>query len=69
LRLPTFQNYRKLAEDAGRADLTYELPAQLAEQEIAQREQSAGARIRAARFRCSKSWPTLTSQRCPTKKA
>jgi DNA replication protein DnaC len=53
LRLPTFlQNYRKLAEDAGRADLTYErYLLKLAEQEIAQRELNQQARrIRAARF-------------------
>ena len=53
LRLPTFlQNYRKLAEDASRADLTYErYLLKLAEQEIAQREANQQARrIRAARF-------------------
>jgi len=53
LRLPTFlQNYRKLADDATRANLTYErFLLKLAEQEIAQRELNQQARrIRAARF-------------------
>ena len=53
LRLPTFlQNYRKLAADAARANLTHErFLLKLAEQEVAQRELNQQARrIRAARF-------------------
>jgi DNA replication protein DnaC len=53
LRLPTFlQNYRKLAADAARANLTHErFLLTLAEQEIAQRELNQQTRrIRAARF-------------------
>ena len=40
LRLPTFvQNYPKLAEEAGRANLTYDkFLLALAEQEVAQRD-------------------------------
>jgi DNA replication protein DnaC len=53
LRLPTFlQNYRKFAEDAAQADLTYDrFLLSLAEQEILQREINREARrIKAARF-------------------
>lgn len=53
LRLPTFlQNYRKFAEDAAQADLTYDrFLLSLAEQEVTQREINREARrIKAARF-------------------
>ena len=53
LRLPTFlQNYRKFAEDAAQANLTYDrFLLALAEQEMAQRERNRIARrIKAARF-------------------
>jgi DNA replication protein DnaC len=53
LRLPTFlQNYRKFAEDAAQANLTYDrFLLSLAEQEIAQREQRREERrIKAAHF-------------------
>lgn len=53
LRLPTFvQNYRKLADDASRANLGYDrFLLKLAELEIAQREDRQQAqRIKAARF-------------------
>ena len=46
LRLPTFlQNYRKFAEDAAQADLTYDrFLLSLAEQEVTQREINREAR-------------------------
>jgi DNA replication protein DnaC len=53
LRLPTFvQNYRKLSDDAARANLTYDrFLLALAEQEIAQRDANQQKRrIKAARF-------------------
>jgi DNA replication protein DnaC len=53
LRLPTFiQNYRKFAEDAARADLTYDrFLLSLAEQEVHQRELNREVRrIKTARF-------------------
>src|SRR5512136_2573040 len=53
LRLPTFmQNYRKLTEEAARANLTYDrFLLALAEAEIAQREVNLQTRrIKAARF-------------------
>jgi len=53
LRLPAFlQNYRKFAEDAAQANLTYDhFLLALAEQEVAQRERNRTVRrIKAARF-------------------
>jgi DNA replication protein DnaC len=53
LRLPTFlQNYRKFAEDAAQANLTYDrFLLSLAEQEVAQREKKREERrIKAAHF-------------------
>lgn len=53
LRLPTFvRNYRKVAEEAAHANLSYDrFLLALAEQEVAQREKNRQAQlIRAARF-------------------